>query len=147
MSQSNEPTSKTPRKTERFWNKLPELYTSQNIVLASDYDALITELEQAKLELGEAQQWIDSEPDWKDKFMANYAKVKKENESLTTRNAELEKVAEEMAKTMTVIKVDFKYHNQSISNYSDRKSSPDYKTRSQLIDDALTAYQALKKES
>lgn len=41
MSEELQP---TPRKVERYWNKLPDLFTSQHVILASDYDALEREL-------------------------------------------------------------------------------------------------------
>jgi hypothetical protein len=43
-------TGETPGKVERYWNKLPDLMTSQGIVKASDYDALQHELNAAKEE-------------------------------------------------------------------------------------------------
>ena len=42
----------TLRKVERYWNKLPDLMTSQDIVKASDYDALQRELNQLKQKKG-----------------------------------------------------------------------------------------------
>jgi hypothetical protein len=47
-------------------------------------------IQRLELELGEAQQWLDSEPDWKDKFMANYGKLYKENTSLKQQLSALE---------------------------------------------------------
>lgn len=44
--------------------------------------AMVKELIETKTCLAEAQQWIDSEPDWKDKYMANYAALTKELEEI-----------------------------------------------------------------
>lgn len=49
-------------------------------------------IETLTTELSEAQQWIDSEPDWKDKYMANYQLLTTERDQLAARCAELEKV-------------------------------------------------------
>ena len=45
-----------------------------------ELNAVKKELETKTVELAEAQQWIDSEPDWKDKYNANYKKLETELE-------------------------------------------------------------------
>jgi hypothetical protein len=45
-------------------------------------------LDEVKMLLAEAQQWIDSEPDWKAKFLANYAKIQDELSQLKQQLAE-----------------------------------------------------------
>ena len=50
--------------------------------------------DRAEAELHEAQQWLDSEPDWKNKFMANYSRLES---NLTA----LQKVAKELAEACT----------------------------------------------
>ncbi len=39
-------------------------------------------IKQLEIELGEAQQWIDSEPDWKDQYMKRYMALEEENRRL-----------------------------------------------------------------
>lgn len=44
-----------------IWNSIPEVV-----------NRLQDRIRELEIQLGEAQQWIDSEPDWKDKYMKNY---------------------------------------------------------------------------
>lgn len=60
--------------------------------------ALRTEVDRLKVELGEAQQWIDSEPDWKDKYMVNYNALLKERDLL---KAEIVKKDEALMRVST----------------------------------------------
>lgn len=59
--------------------------------LRSEYDNLTEQYKTLLVELQEAQQWIDSEPDWKDKYMANYKILSDERDQLQARVKELEK--------------------------------------------------------
>lgn len=52
-----------------------------------------SEVEKIQLLLDEAQQWLDSEPDWKDKFMKAYSNLEKDRDSLTQANTLLKAVA------------------------------------------------------
>lgn len=65
---------------ENKFNKSIEDICCQNAESNIHYEKRIKELE---IRLNEAQQWIDSEPDWKDKYMANYQQLQKEKEQET----------------------------------------------------------------
>jgi hypothetical protein len=55
-------------------NRVEILGTVKNVFRGQVY-TLRKDNESLTIERDEAQQWIDSEPDWKDKYMANYKKL------------------------------------------------------------------------
>ena len=69
-----------PNNGKSTYNKSIEDICCQNAESNIHYEKRIKELE---IRLNEAQQWIDSEPDWKDKYMANYQQLQKEKEQET----------------------------------------------------------------
>ena len=56
---------------------------------------LRTHRDRLRDELAEAQQWLDAEPDWKNKFMTEWDKTSKERDSLKAQLAEIEKEHDE----------------------------------------------------
>lgn len=68
------------------------------VIMASKWDGcdgLAQFIEQIRIEKDEAQQWIDSEPDWKDKYNAQMAAVVAERDSLRAEVARLTKERDE----------------------------------------------------
>lgn len=60
----------------------------------------ITERDEALKALAEAQQWIDSEPDWKDKYNANFKLLSDERDQLAADNLRLRGALKLMTDTL-----------------------------------------------
>jgi len=69
------------------------------VTLTAEIAARDGEIKRLTIERDEAQQWIDSEPGWKDKYNAMYESLRVENQTL---NAENERVNDSLASSRAV---------------------------------------------